>query len=318
MKLPLGREQSGSIRLSRLTRAVIFRSLTIKRDEFSMLCKIHIDDWETAVSVLKIINMKNLVWVFRGQSNSDWDLKTKFEREGEQNDLDPYFYGACESNVITEFKRRAGQYIQNLPAPNDIHDWLSIIQHYGGPTRLLDFTYSFYIATFFAVQHTHSNSAVWALNINYLLKEDNEFKGQIGKISYQDMIKQYGEKLNSSIHFKPSNQAEESVCIVEPFIQEQRLSIQQGLFLAPTNIEKSFQNNLAKTINKDSDDFFDKNLTEITKDKLTKLKGEDILLLKVILSKHIKYEVIDQSAILGEGLKFPEKCQFTKIQSDVS
>ena len=141
-----------------------------------MLYKIHINDWETAVSVLKIINMKNPLWAFRGQSGSDWGLKTKFEREGEQNNLNPYFYSVCESNIITGFKRQAGQYIQNIPAPNNTLDWLAIIQHYGGPTRLLDFTYSFYVATFFAIQHASSNSAVWALDINYLLKRDNEFK----------------------------------------------------------------------------------------------------------------------------------------------
>lgn len=282
-----------------------------------MLCKIHINDWETAVSVLKIINMKNPLWAFRGQSDSDWGLKTKFEREGKQNKLNTYFYSVCESNVITGFKRQAGQYIQNLPAPNNTLDWLAIIQHYGGPTRLLDFTYSFYVATFFAIQHASSNSAVWSLNINYLLKRDNEFKSEIWKINYQDMIKKYGERLNNSIDFKPSDQADESVCIVEPFIQEKRLSIQQGLFLAPTNIEKSFQNNLATTINKTSDDFSDNNLTEITIDQLENLKGEDLFLLKVILSKDIKYEVIDQlrNMNISDATLFPGIDGFTRSLS---
>ena len=279
-----------------------------------MLYKIHINDWETAISVLKIINRKAPLWAFRGQSDSEWDLKTKFEREGEQHSLNTYFYSVCESNVITNFKRQAGQYIQNLPDPQNTLDWLAIIQHYGGPTRLLDFTYSFYVATFFAIQNADSNSAVWSLNINYLLKKDSEFKSQIGMISFQDSIKIYVERLNNFIGYTPSDQADESICIVEPFIQEKRLSIQQGLFISPTNIEKSFQRNLASAINVKNDDFSDNNLSLITPDQLESINGDDLFLIKFILSKDIKYEVVNQlkNMNISDATLFPGIDGFTR------
>lgn len=279
-----------------------------------MFYKIHINDWETAVSVLKIINRKTPLWAFRGQSDSEWGLKTKFEREGEQHSLNTYFYSVCESNVITNFKRQAGQYIQNLPDPQNTLDWLAIIQHYGGPTRLLDFTYSFYVATFFAIQNASSDSAVWSLNINYLLKKDSEFKSQIGMISFQNIIKKYVERLNNFIGYTPSDQADESICIVEPFIQEKRLSIQQGLFIGPTNIEKSFQSNLASAINAKNDNFSDNNLSLITSDQLESINGDDLFLIKFILSKDIKYEVVDQlrNMNISDATLFPGIDGFTR------
>lgn len=279
-----------------------------------MLYKIHINDWEKAISVLKIINKKNPLWAFRGQADIKWGLQTKFEREGEQHDLDTYFYSVCESNVITGFKRQAGQYIQNLPAPQNTLDWLALIQHYGGPTRLLDFTYSFYVATFFAIHNSISDSAVWSLNINYLLKKDSEFSSQIGKLSYQDIIKKYVERLNNFIGGKPSVQPDRSICIVEPFIQEKRLSIQQGLFIAPTNIEKSFHNNLASAINTQKDNFSDNNLSSITLDDLEGINGEELFLLKIILSKDMKYEVVDQlrNMNISDATLFPGIDGFTR------
>src|SRR5580704_15740200 len=47
--------------------------------------------------------------------------------------------------------------------------WLAAMQHYGAPTRLLDFTYSPYVALYFALRNRNDNEAesdaeVWAIN----------------------------------------------------------------------------------------------------------------------------------------------------------
>lgn len=90
------------------------------------------------------------VWVFRGQSQSDWRLLPKAGR-------DPYAAGNDEHYFI-EWKRRAVEFTE-LSFQDD-WDWLAIAQHYGLATRLLDWTYNPLAAAFFAVEHEYGQDAV--------------------------------------------------------------------------------------------------------------------------------------------------------------
>src|SRR6516164_9147939 len=76
-----------------------------------------------------------------------------------------------EADVLlrTEFKRRGGQLTAEKPA--DRWEWYFLMQHYGAPTRLLDWTDGALIALYFAVRpHVESdefegkNAVVWALD----------------------------------------------------------------------------------------------------------------------------------------------------------
>ena len=55
-------------------------------------------------------------------------------------------------------------------------EWLAVMRHYGGPTRLLDWTYSFWIALYFALEKAdHNNTcALWALDVRWLKKRVQE------------------------------------------------------------------------------------------------------------------------------------------------
>jgi hypothetical protein len=47
-----------------------------------------------------------------------------------------------ERQLLKEFKRRAHFYVNSLPTHGDVLGWFALMQHYGAPTRLLDWTYS--------------------------------------------------------------------------------------------------------------------------------------------------------------------------------
>jgi len=106
-------------------------------------------------------------WAFRGQSNSNWQLVPTLERAIGNASLSNSV--TIEHAIHRAFIRRAHHLLEHPPSYNDLFEWFSLIQHYGGPTRLLDFTRSFYVASFFAINpESKDESAVWAVNLRHL------------------------------------------------------------------------------------------------------------------------------------------------------
>jgi hypothetical protein len=96
---------------------------------------------------------------FRGQSQADWPLQPRFHREE--------FARVNEDDFRFEFKHKAGPFLVGQALrPQTEWDWYFLMQHYGLPTRLLDWTEGSLVALFFAVQNNdpEDNPAVWLLN----------------------------------------------------------------------------------------------------------------------------------------------------------
>lgn len=58
---------------------------------------------------------------------------------------------AHEADLLREFKRAAHHFRTDLPAKNDFLEWLSLGRHFEMPCRLVDFSYSFFVAAYFAM-----------------------------------------------------------------------------------------------------------------------------------------------------------------------
>jgi hypothetical protein len=98
---------------------------------------------------------------FRGHIDADWKLTPKLYR--------PEFVGADENEIRHEFQSRALQLIQGrLPANK--WEWYFLMQHYGVPTRLLDWTENPLIALYFAIENHPGtkDAAVWVLDPAWL------------------------------------------------------------------------------------------------------------------------------------------------------
>jgi hypothetical protein len=105
------------------------------------------------------------IW-YRGQAVSSWELIPKLERYISKN---PYEH--CEHYLTDNFYDLVKPILDNAPTKKDTTAWLSLAQHYGLPTRLLDWTISPLIALLFAIGNSldkdgyvnKDDAAIWVL-----------------------------------------------------------------------------------------------------------------------------------------------------------
>jgi hypothetical protein len=212
---------------------------------------------------ISLYNQKKMAWkgwIFRGQSDSEQPLMTTIERLATEKWEIPYDkLPKIEYELIRKFMRHFHNYSQYMPqyisnGKNKIDkiEWLSIMRHYGTATRLLDCTYSFYVALFFALKSNIQNLNSKKITRSAVLAFDAEwlYDGCWEKLTSKE-IKKYNFKKSKDVLTDPKKdyfflfeRAIPSVYPVNAFKLNERLIIQQGCFLAPGNLKQSFIENL--------------------------------------------------------------------------
>jgi hypothetical protein len=194
------------------------------------------------------------LWAFRGQKEAKWSLKTSFERECIRLHVPINKRKPVELNMIREFQRRLHQYTSNVPNSKTNDEWLAIMQHYGAPTRLIDFSYSPYVASYFAFEKAEPRSyvAIWAINCTWLLEQLQN----MDKTLYAEYRK-YLECREEPEHFNnvfipgysPNSvktcKSHRFILSVNPFRLNERLTYQMGVFLSPGDVTVGFMTNLS-------------------------------------------------------------------------
>lgn len=181
-------------------------------------------------------------WIFRGQSTWSWPLSTNLERLARDYDIDADKLPNIEQGLIRKFKRHYSHFAKHVPDDRDYMEWLSIMQHYGAPTRLLDFTYSIFVALYFAVidSKMQHKSAIWCIDSDWI----NRKYANNTKTNYKQIIKNDKALRYLESNIVVLNDKITSVYCPSAFHLNRRLTVQQGTFIMPTNSTKPFMRNL--------------------------------------------------------------------------
>lgn len=121
-------------------------------------------------------------YCFRGHSDESWDLVPAFYRglTPPVSDVDDgHWLGEVERDVYREFTRFIPRFAGKEWVLQDKWHLLFLAQHYGVPTRLLDWTRSLTIATYFAVTKNLGKDAnIWCVNVS-----DFTFPKELGRLA---------------------------------------------------------------------------------------------------------------------------------------
>ncbi len=130
--------------------------------------------WSDLEIELSKYHQNDNVFIFRGQADTTWKLHSMFYRKFGDNNSSKLSQNL--RNLLLFFEESL-KTIKNFP--NDINNTIELIEyarHFGLPVPLIDFTYSPYVALFFAVQEEFDKDAfLFIIDYKLLFKKYKEF-----------------------------------------------------------------------------------------------------------------------------------------------
>lgn len=162
---------------------------------------------------------------FRGMQDAQFDLTTSLARLGGE-------FRNHEDDLIRNFRKYAFPQISNMG--DSVWHWLALAQHHGLPTRMLDWTYSPFVALHFATADLElfdHDGVVWCVNYlesNRLLP--NTLKGVLDKYDTNIFTAEQLSEAAASLPDFERLADDEFVVFLEPPSLDERIVNQYALF----------------------------------------------------------------------------------------
>ncbi len=242
---------------------------------------ININDWEEARRIGN--SMKR--WLFRGQANKEWTLKSSLERAFESRGIPIARTDPIEEMILMEFRSLAHLFATSIPNDEDTIAWLTLIRHHGGPTRLLDFTESFYVAAYFALDSATEECAIWAFNrVDYMSNVSDVINGLCKQLKIDTSLsleKRFNEILMKAIR---GDIRKNHILTMSPSQRNERQFLQQALAMIPLNLQEGFMRALLGSFDPPAEMPNEDSIIEVGFDELQRVIL-DSKLIKIVITK---------------------------------
>jgi hypothetical protein len=177
-------------------------------------------------------------WAFRGHADARWELVSTLPRFFKDHKVHPDHWQHLERRSVDKFQSKAHHFLAHIPDRDDTLQWLALMQHHGAPTRLLDFTWSPYVAAFFALENATGDAAVWAIN-GARITWDEGPRDERGNLVYD-------ARRPSILRRHYMEEESNRVFVGEPDRLNERLIAQSGTFAVPGTVRQPLNKILAK------------------------------------------------------------------------
>ncbi len=172
---------------------------------------------EYVAAFSSVMKPGELFW-FRGHASYDWKLSPSALRYPSAN------HRVKALGLVAEFKRFAEFKLVKPPPLEDEFKWWQVAQHYGLPTRLLDWTQSAAVALYFACQDESKDGLVLVLNPADLnlaaAKERRVFDANLDAAKIRPYL---------TLGAEETRRGKKTIAI-QPTWNSERITIQQGAF----------------------------------------------------------------------------------------
>ncbi len=224
-------------------------------------------------------NNRGLDFMYRGVSNDEYELIPCAFRRDKNNSL---IYGDSENEILSHFIKESQPYLNNIDK-SDILSYLITSQHYGVPTRLLDFTSNPLVAMYFACRNQNNDGQVFIFNETNYITYMAQRKGS-SELTRNQLINQILDNITDN---------KECIKIpisYGPHIVADRMAAQSSRFLIwgseKTSLESMLDNDAYIQI-------YDNGL------QLYGPANMEEFLYKIEISKNYKDKILTQLSILG-------------------
>ena len=193
-----------------------------------------LDAWDPGLRRIRVAR------AFRGMSTREANLRSRLLRLGGDA-------GAKERHLIRNFRKYARR---RFVGDDSIWSWLALAQHHHLPTRLLDWTYSPYVALHFVTAKASEmgvDGEVWTVDLRAVKKE---LPARFGELLEAEGSMVFTGELLSQAARGPSElraaSAEPFLLFIEPPTVTDRIENQAALFSMLSHVEAPFDTWLAR------------------------------------------------------------------------